>query len=129
MTCNKIFATRYVRCVGEVVGLVVAETRELAQRAAALVRVELAPMDDECIDFEQGIATNNLFPYDHSIQHGQPPADGAAALSDRVQIGGQHHWYLEPHALYVVPQVPHPLPRCTSNSHPSARHRSATSTP
>ena len=37
---EEIFATEYVTCVGQVIGVVVAETRALALRAAAAVDVQ-----------------------------------------------------------------------------------------
>lgn len=103
---SKVFATGFVRCVGEVIGLIVAETPEAALRAAQKVRVDIAPLPDEVVRFEEGILSENFFPFNHKIVKKSTDAVASTnteTYTDAVMTGGQHHWYLEPHALLVVP--------------------------
>ena len=102
---EKVFATGFVRCVGEPIGLIVAESHEQALKAAKMVDVQIDRLDDTCIHLEEGILMENFFPYDHGITKGELRDDDTdVTYGDKVKIGGQHHWYLEPHALMVVPE-------------------------
>jgi xanthine dehydrogenase/oxidase len=102
---DRVFAEGVVNCVGQVIGVVCAETPSLAEAAAKLVRVQYEPMRpaftiDDCIE------QNRFFDFSHKIIDGDVDAVlQAADLSMRgeMRVGAQEHFYMEPHALLAVP--------------------------
>ena len=103
-----MFATSIVPCVGAVIGVVVAETQALAQRAARLVAVvyEDLPSVMSC---EEALAAGGPF-YDAYGGVLACGGDVEAALAGcehvragDLRIGGQEHFYLEPHTCFAQP--------------------------
>lgn len=55
---------------------------------------------------DEAIAAESFLSYDHAVTHGDVDTAIAAAehvVEGELTIGGQEHWYTEPHALTVVP--------------------------
>ncbi|KAG5177145.1 putative xanthine dehydrogenase [Tribonema minus] len=102
---EECFATDEVHCVGQVIGIVLAETEALAQEAAKMVKVEYEDLP-AIITIEDAIAAKSFFAEDHVILDGNP--DDALRACDVVvegemRIGGQEHFYLETNATLAVP--------------------------
>jgi xanthine dehydrogenase/oxidase len=100
-----LLATHWVNCVGEAIGIVVADTLELARRAAELVEVTYAE-EPAIFTIEEAIEKDSFYNYGKGIVEGD--VDGALAGAAHVVEGdltmnGQEHWYTEPHALTVIP--------------------------
>ncbi len=107
-----VFAADRVRFHGEAVAVVLAETLEAAREAAALVQVELEPLEAVTTpqralepDAPQLHPDGNLC-VDQLLRRGDLDAGFAAAdvVLERVYTtGAQEHLYLEPEAALAIP--------------------------
>ena len=100
-----LLATHWVNCVGDQIGIVVAESLPLARQAAETVVVEYEE-EKPIFTIEEAIEANELFKYGHGIKNGNvDEAMEAAAhtVEGELTMNGQEHWYTEPHALTVIP--------------------------
>ncbi|XP_053568605.1 xanthine dehydrogenase/oxidase [Bombina bombina] len=101
-----IFAEDVVTCVGHIIGGVVADTKENAQKAAKAVKItyeELQPV----ITIQEAIENNSFYgPIKKVekgiIQKGFEEADHI--LEGEIHIGGQEHFYLETNCTIAVPK-------------------------
>ena len=115
-----IFATTEVQHIGQVVGVVVADTVMQARRAARKVKLNIEALP----------AILNLHDARAAGSYVLPPVfvrrgDAAAALhraphqlSGTLEVGGQEHFYLEGQITYVVPQEQNQWVVYSSTQHP-----------
>uniref|UniRef100_A0A6I8NPN3 FAD-binding PCMH-type domain-containing protein n=1 Tax=Ornithorhynchus anatinus TaxID=9258 RepID=A0A6I8NPN3_ORNAN len=103
-----VFAKDEVTCIGHIIGAVVADTPEHAQRAARAVKItyeELpAIISIEDALKEKSFHTGNFL---LKIEKGDLQkgfADAEHILEGEVYIGGQKHFYLETHCTIAVPK-------------------------
>ncbi len=115
-----IFAFETVEHVGQVIGLVVAESVMQARRAARQVqcRIEALPA---MLDVHAALAAQSFVLPPVVVRRG----DAAAALQsarhtlhDTLEVGGQEHFYLEGQVAYVLPQEQNQWLIYTSTQHP-----------
>ncbi len=115
-----IFAVDTVQHVGQVIGLVVAESVMQARRAARKVqcRIEALPA---VLDVHAALAAQSFVLPPVAVKRG----DAAAALSTALhtlhgtlEVGGQEHFYLEGQVAYVLPQEQNQWLVYTSTQHP-----------
>ncbi|KAF2363866.1 CO dehydrogenase flavoprotein C-terminal [Trinorchestia longiramus] len=102
---EEVFASTSVKYVGQPVGLVVADSEDVARRAARLVRVTYKVVDKPIITLQEAIEAKSWLP-PFTAYCGDVSAAHAAAehsLSGEVHVGGQEHFYLEPNAHLIVP--------------------------
>lgn len=105
---EEVFAVDKVTCVGQIIGVVVADSEPLARRAAKLVAVEYEPLP-AIINCEDAIAANSFYDeYNSSIVVGDVDAVFASGACDHIiegtfKLGGQEHFYLEPQNCWVQP--------------------------
>ena len=118
---DPILAEDAIRFPGEVVFAVVAETREIALRAArrACIEVESRPPR---VTVDDGLAggTDLLPPY--GFERGNAASAVAAAahrLEGTLRIGGQDHFYLEGQAALAVPGEDDEIRVFSSTQHPA----------
>jgi len=106
-----VFAADRVTCVGQPVGLVLAETHDAAVAGAAAVTVRYGADLPAVLSLEAAIAASAYMPGVplHRIERGDadalvaaPPA-GVATVSGTVRVGAQEHFYLEPHGSVATP--------------------------
>ncbi|KAJ1406943.1 Aldehyde oxidase/xanthine dehydrogenase, a/b hammerhead, partial [Sesbania bispinosa] len=103
---EELFAVEYVTCVGQVIGVVVADTHENAKIAARKVHVEYEELP-AILSIQDAINAGSFHPnsekclskgdVDHCFQSGQCDR----IIEGEVQIGGQEHFYLEPHTSLI----------------------------
>ncbi|MDD9910794.1 MAG: xanthine dehydrogenase molybdopterin binding subunit [Ahrensia sp.] len=110
-----------VEHVGQIVGLVVADTLAHALQAARKVVVdieELTPCFDEAEAFE---AQSRTLPDQHLKRGDAQQAIEAAArrLTGRVKMGGQDHFYLEAHTAHAFPGEAGDMTVWSSTQHPT----------
>ncbi|GES98695.1 xanthine dehydrogenase [Rhizophagus clarus] len=103
---EEVFVSEKVQCVGQIIGLIVAESNTIAQEAALLVEVEYEKLP-HILTIEEAIEQNSFFNIDRNIIKGD--VDEAFQHSDHVfegetRIGGQEHFYLETNASLVIPK-------------------------
>eukprot|EP01050_Picozoa_sp_SAG11_P025715 SAG11_NODE_5897_length_1438_cov_1.411501_1_plen_397_part_00 len=106
MARGPVLAAHWVNCVGDQIGIVVANTLELARRAAELVEVEYEELEP-IFTIEEAIAKKSFFKYGHGIVNGDVEAvlkrPNTVVVEGDLTMNGQEHWYTEPHALTLVP--------------------------
>ncbi|KAF8211716.1 xanthine dehydrogenase [Mycena galopus ATCC 62051] len=103
------FAVDEVVYHGQPIGMIVAHTKILAQKAARAVRVEYEDLP-RIMSLEEAIAVQSFHPtYERAIRRGRPIDEALAAsdhvLEGRTRMGGQEHFYLETMAVLVVPKL------------------------
>ena len=115
-----VFAATTVQHVGQVLGLVVAETVMQARRAARRVRADIAALPAILTPQQALAASSFVLPPVH-VRRG----DAAAALhkathrlSGTLEVGGQEHFYLEGQIAYVVPLEQNQWQVFSSTQHP-----------
>ncbi|KAJ7265978.1 Molybdopterin-binding domain of aldehyde dehydrogenase-domain-containing protein [Mycena haematopus] len=103
------FAVDEVVYHGQPIGLIVAQTKILAQKAARAVRVEYEDLP-RIMTLEEAIEQRSFHPtYERGIKRGRPIEEALAAadhvLEGQTRMGGQEHFYLETMAVLVVPKL------------------------
>ncbi|MBV9889442.1 MAG: xanthine dehydrogenase molybdopterin binding subunit, partial [Rhizobacter sp.] len=120
---DPILADGLVHYVGQPVFSVIAETRDLARRAAALAREALTiePLAPILTPVEAHAAKRYVLPPMH-LARGDARAAIAAAphrLADTFDIGGQEQFYLEGQVSYAIPREDRGVFVHCSTQHPS----------
>ncbi|KAF8940224.1 hypothetical protein BGZ58_007350 [Dissophora ornata] len=98
-----IFVTDTVYCIGQNIGLIVADTQAIAQEAARMVKVEYIDLPIN-ITIDEAIAADSYVIAPKSIVYGDVDvafATCARTFEGEVRIGGQEHFYLETQATIV----------------------------
>ncbi len=115
-----VFAFDIVEHVGQVIGLVVAESVMQARRAARQVQCRIQALP-AVLDVHAALAAKSFVLPPVVVRRG----DADAALSDArhtlhgtLEVGGQEHFYLEGQVAYVLPQEQHQWLVYTSTQHP-----------
>lgn len=100
-----IFAKNKVEHIGQVIGLVVACSVEIARRAARLVEVEIEELD-AVLDVQKALACQNYVLPPVRVSRGnasQALENAPYVLSGKLEVGGQEHFYLEGQIAYALP--------------------------
>ncbi len=107
-----VLATEVVRYAGESIALVVAETREAAKAAAALVRLEATPLpplltpEEAMAPGARAIHAAGNVTYAKRLVKGDVAkgfVEADVILEDTFETSNQEHAYLEPEAVCAVP--------------------------
>ncbi len=101
-----IFAMDTVQHVGQVIGIVVADTVMQARRAARKVVPDIEPLP-AVLTVHDALAAQSFVLPQVRVQRGDAAAGLARAahtLSGKFEVGGQEHFYLEGQIAYVLPQ-------------------------
>ena len=115
-----IFAKEVVQHVGQVVGLVVADTVQAARHAARQVTLDISPLP-AVLSIEQAMAAQSFVVPPVTVVRGDAQAALAAAphrLQGRFAVGGQEHFYLEGQIALAVPQEQNQWHILSSTQHP-----------
>ncbi len=100
-----VFAFETVQHVGQVVGLVVADSAMAARRAARQVRLDIEPLPAVLTPREAHAAQSYVLP-PVTVARGDAPGAMAASrhtLAGSLEVGGQEHFYLEGQVAYALP--------------------------
>ncbi|KAK7893550.1 hypothetical protein WMY93_022702 [Mugilogobius chulae] len=106
-TVEEIFAEREVLCVGQIIGALVAESREQARRAAAKIQVTYEDLQPVLFTIQDAIKHNSYFEPKRKIERGDVDKALETAehiLSDEIYMGGQEHFYMETQGVIAVPR-------------------------
>jgi xanthine dehydrogenase large subunit len=98
-----IFASTHVEHIGQVLGVVVADSHIQARAAAAMMRLKVEPLPPA---LSARTAPSQVLPTVH-VQRGdaaQALKNAPHQLQNQLEIGGQEHYYLEGQIAYVLPQ-------------------------
>jgi xanthine dehydrogenase large subunit len=100
---------------------VVAETRDIARRAARLAKVEIAAAKP-LVTVEDALAANSMVQPDYAFTRGDA-AKAIASAKHRVEgqfrIGGQEHFYLEGQVAMAMPGEGQDMHVLSSTQHPT----------
>ncbi|KAH3730900.1 hypothetical protein DPMN_056899 [Dreissena polymorpha] len=104
---EEIFASEYVLCVGQTVGAILAETREIASKACFLVKIEYEELTP-IFTIEEAIEAQSFFGKTGRLLDGD--VETGFKESDHIITGDyetslQEHFYLEPQAALAVPRM------------------------
>ena len=115
-----VFASDTVQYIGQVVGIMLAETTALARRAARLVKLDIDVLP-AILTVKDALQTNNYVLPPVFVKRG----DAALAISTttnilhgELEVGGQEHFYLEGQVAYVLPQEQNQWLVYSSTQHP-----------
>ena len=108
---EEIFASKEVHFNGQLIGFVIAETRNLAKQAASLVKVEYEELV-AIFTIREAIEKNSFYHLERRLQKGEFDSqtfcvDGTSdeIIEGEMEVGGQEHFYLETHGCLVIPKV------------------------
>ncbi|MCG2591936.1 xanthine dehydrogenase molybdopterin binding subunit [Ramlibacter sp. XY19] len=100
-----IFARDTVEFIGQVVGVVVAETVMQARRAARKVKLDIEALP-AIVDVRKALQAQSFVLPPVTVRRGEPEQGIARAphrLSGSLEVGGQEHFYLEGQVGYALP--------------------------
>ncbi|XP_021645492.2 xanthine dehydrogenase 1 isoform X2 [Hevea brasiliensis] len=103
---EELFASEFVTCVGQVIGVVVADTHENAKIAARKVYVEYEELP-AILSIQEAINADSYHPNSEKyLKKGDVELCFQSGQCDKiidgeVQVGGQEHFYLEPQGSLV----------------------------
>lgn len=115
-----VFAFDTVHHVGQVIGLVVADSVMAARRAARLVKADIEALPAVLTPRAAHAAQSYVLP-PVTVRRGEPEAalQGALhTLSGSLEVGGQEHFYLEGQIAYALPLEQHQWWIYSSTQHP-----------
>ncbi|MGZ5827575.1 MAG: xanthine dehydrogenase molybdopterin binding subunit [Xanthobacteraceae bacterium] len=102
---DPMFAESEVEFHGQVIFAVVAETREVARRAARLAKIEI-DSTPPLVSVDQALRADSHVLPDYAFTNGDCAAALSGAprkLSGVLRIGGQEHFYLEGQVGFAIP--------------------------
>ncbi len=116
-----VLAEELVEYVGMPLAVIVAESFDLASKAASIVKVEYEDLEP-ILSIQEALRKESFVAPDHTLRLGD--ARAAVEKSEHVLeghycIGGQDHFYLEGQIAMAVPQEDNDLLVYSSTQHPS----------
>lgn len=124
-----VFASDEVMYQGQPIALVVATSKSIARRAAALVAVSIDLLDVVTCPREAA-AQGHVFAPARTFSKGDVHtawADCSTVVAGQVDLGGQEHVYLETHRARAIPAEDGQIRLYVSTQSPSAVQRSVAS--
>ncbi len=115
-----VFAKDVVQHVGQVVGLIVADTVQAARHAARKVQLDIAPLPP-ILTVEQAMAAQSFVLPTVTVTRGDPQSALAASphrLQGQFAVGGQEHFYLEGQIALAQPREQDQWHITSSTQHP-----------
>ncbi|KAG2459598.1 AOXA oxidase, partial [Polypterus senegalus] len=103
----QLFIEEEVMCVGQMIGAIVAETREQARRAAQKVYVSYQDLEPVFFTIEEAINHQSFFSPQRKLERGDVDAGFETAdqiLEGEIYMGGQEHFYMETQGVIAVPK-------------------------
>ncbi len=109
---EEFFASKEVLFYGQIIGLILADTKTTGKMAADLIRIEYESLD-AVLTIEEAIEANSFYDqFDMHIEKGghvdgyfeQLAHDDDLVFVNQCRIGGQEHFYLEPQGCLAVPR-------------------------
>ena len=119
---DPIFAEGEIEFHGQVIFAVVAETREIARRAARLAKIEVAAMTPAVtVEDALAMATRDVVP-EYAFTYGDVKKALKAAphvISESFHVGGQEHFYIEGQVALAMPEEKGGMTVYSSTQHPT----------
>ena len=106
-TPEPVFSTGRSEYAGQAIGLIVAETREIAVEAAKKVEISYTNLGEVVTNMEKAMEqADNVTALGDPITYGDISSAMASAdlvVSGRFKMGSQYHFYMETHVCIVTP--------------------------
>lgn len=118
---DPVLAQDEILFFGQVVFAVVAQTREIARKAALKGKIDIAPITP-ILTPEDAVAADTTVLPDYQFRRGSPETGLQASrniLSGSMNIGGQEHFYLEGQVAMATPQEDNGMLILSSTQHPT----------
>ena len=119
---DPIFAEGEIAFHGQVVFAVVAETRDIARRAARLVKIEIeAAVPALTVEDALGSGTRDVVP-EYAFDNGdlqKALKTSNQVISESFHVGGQEHFYIEGQVALAVPEEKGGMTVYSSTQHPT----------
>ena len=118
---DAVMAESQIMFYGQVLFVVVAETRAEARRAARLARIATAPTMP-AIDVDDAMVAGTTVLDDYAFERGEPGDElerSPKRVTGEFRLGGQEHFYLEGQAAYAIPGEDGDMVVHASTQHPS----------
>ena len=115
-----VFAIDTVQHIGQVIGLIVAETVMQARHAARLVKLDIEALP-AILTIQDALAAQSYVLPPVFVRRGdatQALSQAPHTLSGSLEVGGQEHFYLEGQVAYVLPQEQKQWLIYSSTQHP-----------
>ena len=115
-----VFAIDTVQHIGQVIGLIVAETVMQARHAARLVKLDIEALP-AILTIQDALAAQSYVLPPVFVRRGdatQALSQAPHTLSGSLEVGGQEHFYLEGQVTYVLPQEQKQWLIYSSTQHP-----------
>jgi xanthine dehydrogenase/oxidase len=116
-----LFAESVVTSHGQLIGIIIAESQMIAQRAAKLVKVEYEELP-HILTIEDAIRAQSFLGLPRRLLKGNPAEALAASkfvLHGTVRMGGQEHFYLETNASIAIPREGNEMEIIASTQNPT----------
>uniref|UniRef100_A0A9J7ZHD3 FAD-binding PCMH-type domain-containing protein n=1 Tax=Cyprinus carpio carpio TaxID=630221 RepID=A0A9J7ZHD3_CYPCA len=104
---EELFAEEEVICVGQIIGAIVAETREQAKRASEQVDITYEDIQPVFFTIEEAIEHQSFFDPKRKLERGNLEEGFEKAdhiLEGELYMGGQEHFYMETQGLIAIPK-------------------------
>ncbi|KAL5010812.1 hypothetical protein ScPMuIL_013117 [Solemya velum] len=103
---DDVFAEGKVTCYGQIIGGILAESREIAKKAVSMVKVEYEELEP-ILTIKDAIQKQSF--YDGRVEINFGDVTSETKISDHViegevLIGGQEHFYLETFCVLAIPK-------------------------
>ncbi|WP_306143992.1 xanthine dehydrogenase molybdopterin binding subunit [Roseibium sp. MMSF_3412] len=118
---DPVLAEDEILFFGQVAFAVVAQTRDIARRAALKGKIDVAPITPILTPDDAVAADTTVLP-DYQFRRGSPETGLQASkniLSGSMNIGGQEHFYLEGQVAMATPQEDNGMLVLSSTQHPT----------
>ncbi|XP_066511010.1 aldehyde oxidase-like [Hoplias malabaricus] len=105
---EELFAEEEVICVGQIIGAIVAENREIAKRASCLVSVTYEDLLPVFFTIEEAIEHQSFFEPKRKLERGNVEEGFEKSdhiLEGELYMGGQEHFYMETQGVIAVPRA------------------------
>ncbi|XP_017779111.1 PREDICTED: xanthine dehydrogenase-like [Nicrophorus vespilloides] len=117
---EEVFITKQVTCQYQMLGAIVANDQQIAQKAARKVAVDYEELHPVIVSIEDAIKHNSFYDKERKIECGD--VDGVFETTRNIiksncRTGYQEHFYLETHGCLVVPKEVDDLEIYTSSQH------------
>jgi xanthine dehydrogenase large subunit len=115
-----VFALDTVQHIGQVIGLVIAETMMQARHAAKQIKLDIQALP-AILSIKDALAAESYVLPPVFVARGDAAkalAQAPHTLSGTLEVGGQEHFYLEGQIAYVLPQEQNQWVVYSSTQHP-----------
>ncbi|KAF0505922.1 xanthine dehydrogenase [Gigaspora margarita] len=103
---EEVFASKEVFYVGQIIGLIVAETKKIAQEAKDLVKIEYEELP-YILTIEEAIERNSYYPMTPQLARGDIEKGFQEAdhiFEGEARSGAQEHFYMETNTAFIIPK-------------------------